>query len=196
MAVITKGDGNCLFNSLSLAIHNIEVLATELRYRTCLDMILNRDYYIDVHCESDLRFVSGSFDDSLIDCANYYSFSTAYTIHAASTAIGNTIRSFYPGVNGICDNSIGISNRTFKQRSSKKNSIPLCILWSSVSSFTGNSIWTPNYFVLLLKEASFIKMSVLDISDEAEFPLLSASPKKSNTPLTKASSFNSSLEAG
>lgn len=102
-AVKTKGDGNCLFNSLSLAIHNNEVLATELRYRTCLEMILNRDYYIDVHGESDLRFVSGSFDDSLVDCAKNYSFSTAYTIHAASTVIGRAIRSFYPGVNGICD---------------------------------------------------------------------------------------------
>lgn len=37
-AVKTKGDGNCLFNSLSLAIQNNEVLATELRYRTCLEM--------------------------------------------------------------------------------------------------------------------------------------------------------------
>lgn len=44
-------------NSVSLAIQNYEVLATELRYKTCLEMILNRDYYIGVHCESNLRFV-------------------------------------------------------------------------------------------------------------------------------------------
>lgn len=83
-----------------------------------------------------------------------------------------------------CDNSIGILNRTFKPRNSKKDSNPVCILWSSVNPFTGNGIWTPNHFVLLLKEASFMKNYVLDISDEAEFPPLSASPKKSSTQLT------------
>lgn len=52
---------------------------------------------------------------------------------------------------------------------------------------------TSYHFVLLLKEASFIKF--LDISDEAEFPPLSVSLKRSSTPFTKAPSFNPSLDA-
>lgn len=55
---------------------------------------------------------------TVVDCAKNYSLSTAYTIQEASTVMGRTISSlsFYPGVKGVCDNSIGILNRTFKPR--------------------------------------------------------------------------------
>ena len=41
--VATTGDGNCLFNSASMAVCQNENLAYELRLRTCFDLARNRD---------------------------------------------------------------------------------------------------------------------------------------------------------
>lgn len=41
----TTGDGNCLFHAASKAICQTEVLSTELRLRTALELILNPDFY-------------------------------------------------------------------------------------------------------------------------------------------------------
>ena len=43
--VRSTGDGNCLFNSASIAICQSEQLACELRLRTCLELALNREHY-------------------------------------------------------------------------------------------------------------------------------------------------------
>ena len=41
----STGDGNCLFNSASLAIWQNEKQAVELRLRTCLELALNQVFY-------------------------------------------------------------------------------------------------------------------------------------------------------
>lgn len=41
----STGDGNCLFNSASLAICQNESRAIELRLRTCFELAKNRDFY-------------------------------------------------------------------------------------------------------------------------------------------------------
>ena len=43
--VRTTGDGNCLFNTTSLAMWHSEQQATELRLCTCIELALNRDFY-------------------------------------------------------------------------------------------------------------------------------------------------------
>ena len=43
--VRSTGDGNCLFNSASIAICQNEQLACELRLQTCLELALNREHY-------------------------------------------------------------------------------------------------------------------------------------------------------
>lgn len=43
--VATTGDGNCLFNSASLAVCQNENLAHELRLRTCFELARNREFY-------------------------------------------------------------------------------------------------------------------------------------------------------
>ncbi|KAK3107530.1 hypothetical protein FSP39_016804 [Pinctada imbricata] len=181
LAVETTGDGNCLFNAISLGIQNNENLAVEIRYRTCLEMIMNRAFYINEHKHDGLTLVSGTYDDSMKACSENFSFSSAFTIHATATVIGKPIRSLYPAVNGIFDNSIGILNRFFSPRNSKSQKNPLCILWSSCLSYPGYGTWTPNHFVFLSSKND--KHNVLNISDENEFPSLSVA---SNVPVTKS----------
>ena len=43
--VITRGDGNCLFNAASIAICKRETLSVELRLRTALELLINADFY-------------------------------------------------------------------------------------------------------------------------------------------------------
>lgn len=43
--VATTGNGNCLFNSASLAVCQNENLAYELRLRTCFELARNREFY-------------------------------------------------------------------------------------------------------------------------------------------------------
>ena len=38
------GDGNCLFNALSVAIFGHEFAATELKVKTCIEMVLNESF--------------------------------------------------------------------------------------------------------------------------------------------------------
>ena len=45
MPVKTSGDGNCLFNAVSLALFGTESFATELRLRTALELLLNCEFY-------------------------------------------------------------------------------------------------------------------------------------------------------
>lgn len=160
-------------------------------------MILNRDYYIDVYGESDLRFVSGFFDDFLVDCVKNYFFLIVYIIYVVLIVIGRVIRFFYLGVNGICDNLIGIFNCIFKLRNFKKDLNFICILWFSVNFFLGNGIWILNYFVLFMKEVSFVNnFYVFDIFDEVEFLLLFVLLKKLSILLFKVFSCNLFLDVG
>ncbi|XP_077867410.1 vertnin-like [Saccoglossus kowalevskii] len=47
--VSVMGDGNCLFNALSVACVGDESAATELRLRTCIEMVNNEEYYTEYH---------------------------------------------------------------------------------------------------------------------------------------------------
>ena len=44
-ALRSNGNGNCLFNSISIMLNGTESLATELRVRTCIELALNRNFY-------------------------------------------------------------------------------------------------------------------------------------------------------
>ena len=43
--ILTKGDGNCLFNAASLALCNSEKLSADLHVRTAIELATNLQYY-------------------------------------------------------------------------------------------------------------------------------------------------------
>ena len=55
------GDGNCLFHALSIAIAGDTSLTTELRVRTCIEMVTNRNSYVKKHKDSGIKFVSPDY---------------------------------------------------------------------------------------------------------------------------------------
>ena len=48
-----KGDGNCLFNAVSVAIYGNEAMSSELRDRTCVELVVNFLHYKNHSCYAD-----------------------------------------------------------------------------------------------------------------------------------------------
>lgn len=57
-------DGSCLFSSASIALTGDNHLVTELRVRTCVEMVTNHEIYKALPNASDLLDTSPSFDES------------------------------------------------------------------------------------------------------------------------------------
>jgi len=80
-------------------------------------------------------------------------------------------RYFYPPVNGVFDNSVGILNRTFSPRNAENEKNPIYAFYCH--QFNNFLAWVPNHFVLI-KPNSTRQRFILDISDSMEFPPLSS----------------------
>jgi hypothetical protein len=145
----TSSDGNCLFNSASIATFGDQFKAAELRVLTCLEMLDHSDYYERQHKTTGLHLVTQDYNEAVVDCAIDGNFSCAWTIHALSSVLKIPIRSVYPSVNGLLDNSIPILNTVFKPRVASKKAQPIFFMWTSTGSHTRGT-WTPDDFVPLL----------------------------------------------
>ena len=74
-ALQSTGNGNCLFNSVSILLFGNESKAVELRVRTALEMICSSQVYSKM---SDLLIVSPRYLDATVDCAKKESWSCAW----------------------------------------------------------------------------------------------------------------------
>jgi hypothetical protein len=92
-------------------------------------MIQYKSFYIDQHRHEGLTLVSGTYDEKLNSCSINFTNCSALVFHAASTVDGKPIRSFYPPLNGVFDNFMGILNRIFSHRNAENEINPICILW-------------------------------------------------------------------
>ena len=64
------GDGNCLFNALSVILVGSQVLSVELHVRTCLEHVTHEPAYKRVDSQDDLWKVSTKYDEERRDlCA-------------------------------------------------------------------------------------------------------------------------------
>ncbi|KAL3889926.1 hypothetical protein ACJMK2_002243 [Sinanodonta woodiana] len=45
--ITNTGDGNCLYNAISILLHGNESLATQLRYLTCIQLVKNMGAYMN-----------------------------------------------------------------------------------------------------------------------------------------------------
>ena len=96
-AVYTPGDGNCLYNALSLHLVGDISMSSELRCRIAYEIIANNDYYdaLSQSCQfydpPTLKYIHGVCCDM--------NFSGILEIAAASNVLGVQIKSIYPEVN-------------------------------------------------------------------------------------------------
>ena len=171
--VFVSGDGNCLFNSLSVGLVGHEKLATEIRVRACLEMVLNRHAYYDgpnAKKNERLLEVTDSYDEACTAASRKGAFSSAWTMLAAATVLGSPIQSVFPPRNGLLDKTFRYLNETFTPVSSKSKFDPICIMWTS-TSYSYHKTWLPNHFVPLIATK---EQSIIDLDSVEDFPPLNS----------------------
>lgn len=147
---MTTGDGNCLFNAVSIALTGSEDRAAELRLRTSVEMALNADSYT-CHPDYDLLMThSPSFNTSMQDCCTEGAYSSIWTIMALSSVVGLPIKSVYPPMNGPQCKAHQALSKTFATEDNAHLE-PVNVLWSRMGPWRPPN-WTGNHFVPVLKQ--------------------------------------------
>ena len=178
--IAVSGDGNCLFNSLSMAIFGNQTHATELRVRTSIELCLNQEYYKRENADNRFDDFAPTLEEAVSKCPKNGEWACIWDMHAASTVIGAPIISVYPVVNGPTDETIRVLNRTLNPRESKNRQNPVTIMWSG-PQHNPDRLWTANHFVPLLKwdsdsnHENAYDPNVYSLADLDDFPPLSRS---------------------
>ena len=95
--LLAPADGNCLFNSISIILTSSTNIASELRYKTCIQMATRKDHVLEGHRSiGDLLMVSPDYYQSPIACARDTEFSSAWTILGLSQVLQRKVMSVYP----------------------------------------------------------------------------------------------------
>ena len=149
LPVEVTGDGNYLYNSISVALAGNESLAPELRLRICMEMVLSAKTYQERY--PMLGMSSSDYSRDCLDAAMDGSYSTVWSIAAAASVIGREVFSIYPPVNGLLD-MYAASLTTVFQPFTGESGVRITLMWTRMREHKGQ-IWTPDHFVPLLPAA-------------------------------------------
>ena len=151
-----KGDGNCLFNSVSVAMQGDEKMARELRVRTCIELVLNFEHYKNHPYYKEFRLVSPDLFKACQKCANDRAYSSIFTAKGLSSVTGREILSVNPTINGMLDNYARILNTILcprLQTPQRRYRERVFILWTRMGGpfpHPQDQLWLPNHFVPLI----------------------------------------------
>ena len=102
--ILTKADGNCLYNAISLYYTGTYDLALEVRIKVVNEIIRNRSEY-DIPLHSNYADVtSGTFEEDVVNCIKSGTYSSLRHVAALSGVLGCKINSVYPEVINSCVN--------------------------------------------------------------------------------------------
>jgi len=163
----TTGDGNCFFHAISLALYGTEQYSTEMRLRTCVQMCLHPQVFKNRSDANDILILSPSFEESAVDCSRPTAYSSIWIMLAATDALGISITSIYPPLNGHQDLPFKVLNTVFNASTIRQPSTNINIMWTH-TEITSNpcGTWTPNHFVPIFKDNSVNISSNQDMSDQ------------------------------
>ncbi|KAL3867295.1 hypothetical protein ACJMK2_044509 [Sinanodonta woodiana] len=115
--IITAGNGNCLFNAVSLLLYGDESKSVQLRYHICLRMVRDSTSYMNHPHRKRIQCLSPSYEATCIDCATIGGFSSAWTILALCDIFRRPVRILYPSVNVVNNFAYTSLNTTFEPSS-------------------------------------------------------------------------------
>ena len=107
-ALKVSGDGNCLFNSLSMAVCGTEVRSLEMRWQCVFELILNEDYYKSYHASNSSGAFNPSFNEACHDALIEHLVSFIWFVHVGASVLQRPIHSVYSSVNGLLDQTANI----------------------------------------------------------------------------------------
>jgi len=97
-AVEVEGDGNCLFNAISVLYPNLT--EAELRVRTIIELCNNEQHYNTLMAQMGLNLVDDeSVQTQVLRISNEKEYTSVLTLAALSTISEHPIESIYPNVN-------------------------------------------------------------------------------------------------
>lgn len=100
VAIRSTADGDCFFNSVSARLCGSESRTTELRYRCCIYMVLEKSHImIDRHYKK-LTVISPQINTDFLNCARPGTYSSMLMFIAMSRLLNIPIKVYYPAVNG------------------------------------------------------------------------------------------------
>ena len=135
--------------------HGDQSKSKEIKVWTCIEMVKNRDHYKRLNKNSLFADLSGKYEDECLKCAIDGKYSSGYMLQAAASALGLTVTSIYPCLNGLLDKYKAELNRSFYPRQGKSVK-EVFIMWTSTythSLFSGKE-WVPNHFCPLIETES------------------------------------------
>ena len=92
--VFTKGDGNCLYNSISLLLTREQSqLSTELRIKVVGEMVKNRSFY---DAGDFLKYRANNFEEDMLDSMRDETYSSFRHMYALANVACCNIKSVYP----------------------------------------------------------------------------------------------------
>ena len=145
--VFTKGDGNFLYNSISLLLTGEQFqLLTELRIKVVGEMVKNRSFY---NAGDFLKYGADNFEEDMLDSMRGETYSSFRHMYALTDVVCCNIRSVYPE----SKNSFGKRNDlnvTISPLVKTENTAS--ILWSHKTDMDLKNDWQPNHFFRLIPE--------------------------------------------
>ena len=82
-----RGDGNCMFNSASVAIRGNETMSCELRVRTCIELNLNFEFY-QTHFHYENFKLVYDLEEASLECAIDGEYSSIFAMQALAYVLG------------------------------------------------------------------------------------------------------------
>ena len=150
--ILTKADGNCLYNAISLYYTGIYEFARELRIKVVNEIIKNRSEY-DIPLHSNYADVtSGTFKEDVVNSIKSGTYSSLRYVAALSRVLGCKINSVYLEVINSCVNRKDL-HRVFATKTIEIKNYPttISVLWSHAANSNLRN-WSPNHFVLLVNK--------------------------------------------
>ena len=146
--VETTGDGDCLFNAVSILLNGNESLSVELRFLTVLEMVNEEKKVQNQDDRASIKILSPNYEQAVLDCAKISAYSSMWTAVALSYVVDRPLKTHYPAVNGSKDLAFRAFNATFNAKAAGEL---LDVMWTSTSNVSNRKkIWTPNHFVAMV----------------------------------------------
>ena len=85
--IAVNTNGNCLFRALAVDLYEHQKASSEIRLKTCMEMVEYAMFYQRAHSYTLIPDISSTFADVSRHCAQLTSFSCSWTMDAASSPL-------------------------------------------------------------------------------------------------------------
>lgn len=92
----TTGDGDCLFNAASIILCGDESMGSELKYKCCIEMVLNGKEIQNRRDRAAIVLLSPDYEDAVLTCVKSGGYSCVWTIIALSNVTKHNIEICIP----------------------------------------------------------------------------------------------------